>query len=90
MEFEVAIYQLSAEFIRNYPSQQYPELMYKKGRPYSCLLIDLHLDYFVCVPYRSSIHHKNAFFFLRDRALPPHKVRTGLLQDGAGGKGRIP
>lgn len=45
MEFEVAIYQLSAEFIRNYPSQQYPELMYKKGRPYSCLLIDLHLDY---------------------------------------------
>ena len=63
MEFEVAIYQLSAEFIRNYPSQQYPELMYKKGRPYSCLLIDLHLDYFICVPYRSSIHHKNAFFF---------------------------
>ena len=47
MEFEVAIYQLSAEFIRNYPSQQYPELMYKKGRPYSCLLIDLHLDYFI-------------------------------------------
>ena len=44
MEFEVAIYQLSTEFIRDYPSHRYPELMYKKGRPYSCLLIDLHLD----------------------------------------------
>lgn len=63
MEFEVAIYQLSTEFIRDYPSHRYPELMYKKGRPYSCLLIDLHLDYFICVPYRSSIHHKNAFLF---------------------------
>lgn len=76
MEFEVAIYQLSAEFIRNYPSQQYPELMYKKGRPYSCLLIDLHLDYFVCVPYRSSIHHKNAFFFCGTER--SRRTRSGL------------
>ena len=76
MEFEVAIYQLSAEFIRNYPSQQYPELMYKKGRPYSCLLIDLHLDYFICVPYRSSIHHKNAFFFCGTER--SRRTRSGL------------
>lgn len=63
MEFEVKIYQLSSDFIKDHPAAQYPELMYKKGRPYSCLLLDLHLDYWICIPYRSSIHHKNAFLF---------------------------
>ena len=62
MEFEVAIYQLSTEFIRDYPSHRYPELMYKKGRPYSCLLIDLHLDYFICVPYRKRKDRRTAVF----------------------------
>lgn len=63
MELDVKIYQLSSEFLRDHPAAQYPELMYKKGRPYSCLLLDLHPDYWVCIPYRSSIHHKNAFLF---------------------------
>ena len=63
MDVDVKIYQLSAEFLRAYPAELYPELMYKKGRPYSCLLIDLHMEYRICIPYRSSIHHKNAFFF---------------------------
>ena len=63
MEIDVRIYQLSEKFLRDYPAELYPELMYKKGRPYSCLLIDLHLEYRICIPYRSAIHHKNAFFF---------------------------
>ena len=37
--------------------------MCKKNRPYICLLIDTHKGYFICVPFRSSINHKNAFFF---------------------------
>ena len=63
MNVDVKIYQLSEQFLRDYPAEKYPELMYKKGRPYSCLLIDLHLEYHICIPYRSSIHHKNAFLF---------------------------
>lgn len=63
MDADVKIYQLSEAFLRAYPSAEYPELMYKRGRPYSCLLIDLHMEYRICIPYRSSIHHKNAFLF---------------------------
>lgn len=63
MEFDFDIYQLSPKFMADYPLLEYPELMYKQGRPYSCLLIDSHSDYFICVPYRSSISHKNAFLF---------------------------
>ena len=37
--------------------------MYKRGRPYTCLLIDIHADYFICVPFRTNITHKNAYLF---------------------------
>ena len=63
MEYDVDVYLLSSKFINDYPLSKYPELMYKHGRPYSCLLIDTHYDYFICVPYRSSINHKTAFMF---------------------------
>ena len=46
MEFDVKIYQLSSDFQKDYPTGRYPELMCKKGRPYSCLLVDLQQDYF--------------------------------------------
>ena len=48
--------------MQDYPAAKYPELMHKKGRPYTCLLIESHADYYICVPFRSSIGHKNAFF----------------------------
>ena len=63
MDCKVEIYQLSAEFMRDYPAEQYPELMCKWGRPYSCLLIETMFDYYICIPYRSSIRHKNAYLF---------------------------
>ena len=50
MDVDVKINQLSDAFLRDYPAADYPELMYKKGRPYSCLLIDLHLEYRICIP----------------------------------------
>lgn len=37
--------------------------MLKDKRPYGCLLIKTHNDYYICVPFRSHIHHKNAFLF---------------------------
>lgn len=54
---------LSREFLRAYPASQYPELMHKQGRPYSCLLIDIHADYYICIPFRSHIHHRNSYMF---------------------------
>lgn len=63
MEYLESLYLLSQEFVQDYPASGYPELMHKQGRPYSCLLIETHEGYFICVPFRSSIKHKNAFLF---------------------------
>ena len=66
MLFDFQIYLLSKQFSKTYPLSDYPELMYKEGRPYNCLLIDTHEDYLICVPYRTNISHNNAYI-LKDR-----------------------
>jgi hypothetical protein len=48
-EFGFQAYLLSAKFIADYPLSSYPELMYKQGRSYICLLIETHEGYFLCV-----------------------------------------
>ena len=63
MEYDSALSLLSPKFTQDYPPAIYPELMHKHGRPYICLLIESHDGYFICVPFRSSIGHKNAFMF---------------------------
>lgn len=78
MEFDVKIYQLSSDFQKDYPTGRYPELMCKKGRPYSCLLVDLHQDYFICIPYRSSIQHNNAFLF-GEHSVPGEQGRGWII-----------
>lgn len=62
-EFDYQVYLLSQKFTADYPLSKYPELMYKDGRPYTCLLIKTHDDYFLCVPFRSSINHRFAYHF---------------------------
>ena len=76
MDFDHTIYLLSSDFITDYPPTKYPELMHKQGRPYTCLLIDSHDGYFICVPFRSSIHHKNAFLF--KSTLRSRRTSSGL------------
>lgn len=61
--FDYQILRLTAIFYRDYPQDTYPELLLKSGRSYNCLLIESHYGYFICVPYRTNIHHKNAFLF---------------------------
>lgn len=63
MEYNSHLSLLSEQFTLDYPPAEYPELMHKPGRPYTCLLIDSHDNYFICIPFRSSIRHKNAFLF---------------------------
>jgi len=76
VDFDYQVYLLSSKFITDYPLSAYPELMYKQGRPYTCLLIDTHEDFFLCVPFRSSINHKNAYHFTgSQRSL---RSRSGL------------
>ena len=63
MDFVADVYQLTQDFMNDYPEASYPELMHKLGRPYSCLLVDTHYDYYICIPFRSHINHKNSFMF---------------------------
>lgn len=63
MKFAVDVCKFTEDFVNDYPKQQYPELMYKLGRPYTCLILDVCDDYYICIPFRSHINHKNAFLF---------------------------
>ena len=63
MDYAVDVCQLSHSFYSAYPLTQYPEIMRKNERPYTCLLIETREDYVICVPFRSSIHHNDAFLF---------------------------
>ena len=76
MEFVSELSLLSQKFTQDYPAAQYPELLHKQGRAYNCLLIDTHDDYFICVPFRSSIGHNNAYLFTG--TLRSRKSRSGL------------
>ncbi len=76
MEYDSVLSLLSSKFIQDYPLSTYPELMYKLGRPYTCLLIESHADYFICVPFRSYISHKNAFLFTD--TIRSKQTRSGL------------
>ena len=76
LEYVVDVCQLSCDFYNAYPSNQYPEIMRKTGRPYTCLLIETNDDYFICIPFRSSIRHNEAFLFTNTkRSL---SARSGL------------
>ncbi len=63
MEYIAEIYSLSSQFYTDYPSDQYPEIVVKKGRPYSCLLVEYMDDLFICIPFRSHVCHKYAYHF---------------------------
>ncbi len=63
MDYLSQVYLMSSKFVQDYPTSSYPELMHKQMRPYTCLLISSHDGYFICVPFRSSITHNNAFLF---------------------------
>lgn len=76
MNYCSQVYLLSTKFCSSYPNSIYPELMYKQGRPYTCLLIDSHDGYFICVPFRSSITHKSAFLF--KSSVLSRRTKSGL------------
>lgn len=76
MEYVSELSLLSSKFMRDYPSVKFPELMHKSERPYTCLLIESHDDYFICVLFRSCIGHKNAFLFTQTAR--SKKTRSGL------------
>ena len=63
VDFDYQVLHLSEDFYNNYPVYRYRELLSKDKRSYNCLLIQTKYDYYVCIPYRSEINHRNAYKF---------------------------
>ena len=76
MSYDVDVCSLSEEFYRAYPECEYPEILRKSGRPYTCLLIHSHDGYLICIPFRSSIKHNEAFLFSKTNR--SRRTRSGL------------
>ena len=75
MEFDAEIHSLTVQFYKDYPREKFPEIALKKGRPYSCLLIEYMDDMFICVPFRSHVRHKYAYHFR-------NSVRSQQMESG--------
>ena len=71
LEFDSQIYLLSSKFMNDYPAVKYPELLDKSTRPYTCLLVNTHYDYYIGVPFRSNITHSNAYKFNAANSVRP-------------------
>ena len=67
------IYRLSEKSFQKYSAISNSEVLLKRERPYNCLLIKTKFDYFICIPYRTEIRHKEAFFFKKSQRAQTHK-----------------
>ena len=74
-KFDYEIYTLSDVFYDTYSKEQYPEILNKEDRPYSCLLIETVWNFFICIPFRTDIRHRQAYKFKNTK-------RSGFHQSG--------
>jgi len=63
VEFDTQVVQLSHNFYAAYPSASFPEILEKDNRPYNCLLVETHYDFYICLPFRTHIQHRYAYRF---------------------------
>ena len=71
MDYIQEIYKLSTKFYKDYSS--YKEILTNDKRSYNCLILKSKEDYFICVPFRSEITHKNAYLFKNTKRSQTHK-----------------
>ena len=57
------IRKIDSSFFLKYNPSIYIELENKIDRPYDVVLFETAYDYFICIPFRSSIQHNNAYHF---------------------------
>ncbi len=86
MDYLAEIYSLSSQFYTDYPQAQYPEIARKKGRPYSCLLVEYMDDLFICIPFRTHVPHKYAYHFKNSARSQQHQsgldyTKVALIKD---------
>ena len=62
LSYSAEIYKLTHEFYEICASGK-SELLQKENRAYNCLLVDLHTNYFICIPYRTNMTHNFGYHF---------------------------
>lgn len=76
IEFDYDLKCLSENFYKDYPSNLFPEILEKDKRAYCCVVIETKWNYFICIPFRTNMHHKNGYHFkTSERAM---KFRSGI------------
>ena len=63
MDYDFELKSLNSQFYIDFPHSKYPEILYKDARPYNCIVFETSYDYFVCVPFRTEMTHKNGYHF---------------------------
>lgn len=76
MEYTNQIVALTAAFYTSYPPAAYPEILTKASRPYNCLLVETHYNFYICLPFRTNIQHKYAYRF--KNSLRSQKNKSGI------------
>ncbi len=74
--FDYQVLNLTDKFYSDYPDPPYEEILKKNSRPYNCLSVQSHYGYFICIPYRSHINHKQAFKF--KKSIRSKRTNSGL------------
>ncbi|MBS4761864.1 hypothetical protein KG089_03940 [Carnobacteriaceae bacterium zg-ZUI252] len=63
LQYEQALYTLTSDFYNDYPNSSFPELLTPHGnRTYNCIIV-AYKDYFICIPFRSNMKHRNGYHF---------------------------
>lgn len=75
-DFDFQILCLSSTSYRAYPNPPYIEILKKETRPYKCLLLETHYDYYICIPFRTNIGHN--YCFLTRSSERTEEGNTGL------------
>lgn len=59
------IRKLNKQFYKDYPHNQYSEILIKLDRSYNISLfnIDYLKEYYICVPFRTKMKHNNGYKF---------------------------
>lgn len=63
IDFDYQIRLLSEKFFNDYPNKKYPEITLKERRAFNFFIFETKYDYYIAVPFRSKISHKNAYLF---------------------------
>lgn len=76
MEYDYQILKLSDAFYKAFPHSTFPEILMKQERSYNCLLLEIMDELFVCIPFRTEMHHGNGYHFKETARSRKH--RSGL------------